>query len=86
MTKDNIAREAISIGLNLTKNVLGVDGSAVVPSIVGKVLENIGECTTCRYGIEVDGDDEDIIECEYNSEPEYKPLKHFCAWYEKDNI
>jgi hypothetical protein len=49
MTKDSIAKDTIQKGLNICKSTLGVDGSAVVPSIVGMVLEQIGSCKTCAH-------------------------------------
>jgi hypothetical protein len=44
MTKNEIARDTIRKGLNICSEALGVDGSAVIPSIVGMVLEEIGSC------------------------------------------
>jgi len=91
MNKNEIAEEAIHLGLNLGTKVLGVDASAVIPSVVGYVLKSIGECETCKFGIEVDGPYDEIKkeyvdcnECGYNSEPEIKPKGHFCAWYEEN--
>jgi hypothetical protein len=49
MTKDEIAKEAIQKGLNICSASLGVDGSAVIPSVVGIVLEKIGSCKECRH-------------------------------------
>jgi hypothetical protein len=45
--KDKIAKDAIKVGLNLCSKINNVDASPVIPSLVGKVLEDIGECSTC---------------------------------------
>ena len=47
--KDKIAKDSIRVGLNMCQDILMVDGSAVIPSLVGKVLEDIGECSTCQH-------------------------------------
>jgi hypothetical protein len=49
MTKNEIARDTIRKGLNICSEALGVDGSAVIPSIVGMVLEEIGSCKECIH-------------------------------------
>ena len=49
--KDKIAKEAIRVGLNLSREALGVDGSAVIPSVVGFVLKSIGSCGECELSM-----------------------------------
>jgi hypothetical protein len=66
MTKNEIARDTIRKGLNICSEALGVDGSAVIPSIVGMVLEEIGSCKECIHRNDVnictaDGTGQDYV-------------------------
>jgi hypothetical protein len=49
MLKHEIARESIRKGLNMCSEILGVDGSPVIPLVVSIVLNDIGSCRECEY-------------------------------------
>ena len=91
MTKDQIAKEAIQVGLNLSKEVLQVDGSAVIPSVVGLVLDLVGDCSTCKYGVEYGerynedtGEYGEVIQCLFKTTFSFNSPRHFCADYKKN--
>ncbi len=42
-------KDQIKVGLNMCKQALHVDGSAVIPSLIGKVYEERGTCQACYY-------------------------------------
>ena len=44
--QDRIAQECIRIGLNMCSGS-GYDGSALIPSYTGLILEKMGTCRTC---------------------------------------
>jgi len=42
-------KKHIDIGLDLCSKILGVDGSAVIPSLVVRIYKDIGSCETCKW-------------------------------------
>ena len=49
MMKNKIARNQILEGLNMCRDILQIDGSAVIPLVVTNTLNEIGSCKICKH-------------------------------------
>ena len=79
MVKQN---DAITAGLDLCRDRLGVDGSAVIPSVVGLIYSSIGTCGNCKYWVQ-HPTNENLKRCAGDNGCEVTGEDFFCASYEK---
>ena len=42
-------KDQIHTGLNMCRKALDVDGSVVIPSLIGKIYEERGTCQACKH-------------------------------------
>jgi len=75
MTKD----EAIKMGLDLCKERLGIDGSAIIPELITSIYDTIGQAEKPKYRDVIASDlvEGRIYETYHNGPCRYSGLDHY---------